>query len=201
MNQSRGKYQNRPIEKAEGMAVSTWPDISHLSVSRPELINVLRQMGQQVKWPQNIKAPNCFRNPGFWCEFHRDHGHKTEECVALKIEVNELLWKGHLREFLSEKAKSHLSKETTGKPTEDAPVSPPRQDRVIHVVGEKYSVIQFLQTPGRTPASGSPLEGTPVPRIPAVEFSGSGPMIAPLPPGNGKLLIRRTFHISEYGRV
>ncbi|KAF2541067.1 hypothetical protein F2Q68_00031003 [Brassica cretica] len=32
------------------------------------------------------------------------------------------------------KAKSHLSKETTGKPTEAAPVSPPRQDRVIHII-------------------------------------------------------------------
>ncbi|KAF2617561.1 hypothetical protein F2Q68_00038983 [Brassica cretica] len=77
------------------MAVSTWPDISHLSVSRPELINVLRRMGQLVKWPQKMKAPDSFRNPGFWCDFHRDHGHKTEDCIALKIEVNELLRNGH----------------------------------------------------------------------------------------------------------
>ncbi|KAF3539852.1 hypothetical protein F2Q69_00023176 [Brassica cretica] len=83
--------------------MSTWPDISHLSASRPELINVLRQIGQQ-------------------------------DYVSLKNEVNELLRKGHLREFLSEKATSHLSKETTGKPTEAAPISPPRQDRVIHVI-------------------------------------------------------------------
>ena len=125
------------------MAVSTWPDISHLSLSRPELVNVPRQMGQQVKWPQKMKAPDSFWNPGFWCDFHRDHGHKTEDCVALKIEVNELLRKGHLREFLFEKAKSHLSKETTGKPIEAAPVSPPRQDRVIHVIsgGSESSVI------------------------------------------------------------
>ncbi|KAF3568240.1 hypothetical protein DY000_02014391 [Brassica cretica] len=116
------------------MAVSTWPDISHLSVSRPELVNVLRQMGQQVKWPQKMKSPDSFRNPGFWCDFHRDHGHKMEDCVAVKIKVNELLSKGHLREFLSDKAKSHLRKETTGKPTEAALVSPPRQDRVIHVI-------------------------------------------------------------------
>ncbi|XP_048613309.1 uncharacterized protein LOC125587173 [Brassica napus] len=93
-------------------------------------------MGQQVKWTQKMKAPDSFRNPGFWCDFHRDHGHKTEDCVALKIEVNELLRKGYLREFLSEKAKSHLSKETTGKPTEAAPVSPPQQDRVIHIISE-----------------------------------------------------------------
>ncbi|KAF2617112.1 hypothetical protein F2Q68_00040145 [Brassica cretica] len=133
-NRNRGRYQNRPIEKAEGMAVSTCPDISHLSVSRPELINVVRQMGQQVKWPQKMKAPDSFRNPGFWCDFHRDQGHKTEDCVALKIELNELLRKEHLREFLSENAKSHLSMEKTGKPTKAAPVSPLRQDRVIHVI-------------------------------------------------------------------
>ncbi|KAL0645841.1 hypothetical protein Bca4012_044132 [Brassica carinata] len=81
-----------------------------------------------------MKAPDSFRNPGFWCDFQRDHSHKTEDCVALKIELNELLKKVYLREFLSEKPKSHLSKETTGKPTEVAPVSPPRQDRVIHVI-------------------------------------------------------------------
>ena len=80
-NQNRGRYQNRPIKKAEGMEVSTWPDISYLSVSTPELINVLRQMGQQVKWPQKMKAPNSFRNPGFWCNFHQDHSHKTEDYV------------------------------------------------------------------------------------------------------------------------
>lgn len=92
------------------MYVSTWPDISHLCISKPELINVLRKMGQQVKWPQKMKDPDSFWNPDFWCEFHRDHGHETEDCIALRIEVNELLQKRHLREFLSEKAKGHLSK-------------------------------------------------------------------------------------------
>ena len=54
--------------------------------------------------------------------------------MSHRIEVNKLLKKGHLREFLSEKAKSHLNKETSGKPTEAVPTSPPRQDRVIHVI-------------------------------------------------------------------
>ncbi|KAF3485525.1 hypothetical protein F2Q69_00052344 [Brassica cretica] len=112
-NRNWGRYQNRPIEKAEGMA---------------------------VKWPQKMKAPDSFQNRGFWCDFHRDRGHKMEDCIALKIEVNKLLRKGHLREFLSEKANSHLSKETTGMPTEAAPVSPPRQDRVIHVISVQKSV-------------------------------------------------------------
>ncbi|KAF2560260.1 hypothetical protein F2Q70_00017376 [Brassica cretica] len=133
-NWNHVRYQNRPIEKAEGMEVSTWPDISHLSVSRLELINVLRHMGQQ-------------------------------DCVALKIEVNELLKKGHLREFLSEKAKSHLSKETTGKPTEAAPVSPARQDRVIHVIsgGSEISGISHAAAKKSTWNRGSQAI-TPAPR-------------------------------------
>ncbi|KAF8115996.1 hypothetical protein N665_0024s0021 [Sinapis alba] len=116
------------------MAVSMWPEISHLSISKPELINFLRQMGQQVKWPQKMKAPDFLWNPNEWCDFHKEHCHKTKDCVALRIEVNELLKKGHLREFLSEKAKSHLNKETTNQPTQASSASPPRQDRVIHVI-------------------------------------------------------------------
>ncbi|XP_013608211.1 PREDICTED: uncharacterized protein LOC106314965 [Brassica oleracea var. oleracea] len=100
-----GRYMSRPLERVEGMSVSTWPDISHFSVSQPELINALRKMGQL-----------------------------TEDCVALKIEVNELLQKGYIREFLSEKAKNLLSKETPMKSAETKPASPPRQDRVIHVI-------------------------------------------------------------------
>ena len=79
------------------MSVSTWPDISDLSISTPELVSTLRQMGQQVKWPPMMIAPNSFRNPELWCDFHHDHGHKTEDCIALKIEVNELLQEGHLQ--------------------------------------------------------------------------------------------------------
>ncbi|KAF3572612.1 hypothetical protein F2Q69_00058677 [Brassica cretica] len=55
-NRNQGRYQNRPIEKAEGMAVSTWPDISQLSVSRPELINVLRQIGLIRRKPSTLSG-------------------------------------------------------------------------------------------------------------------------------------------------
>ncbi|KAF3567477.1 hypothetical protein DY000_02014458 [Brassica cretica] len=43
----------------------------------------------------------------------------------------------------------------------------------IVVAREKYSGIEFLQTPGRTLTSGSLLEGTPVPKIPARRNPGS----------------------------
>ncbi|KAF3545527.1 hypothetical protein DY000_02007606 [Brassica cretica] len=140
---NRGRYMSRPLERAEGMSVSTWPEDEgsrflliylYLYISIPELINALRQMGQQVKWPQKMRASDSFRNPDLWCDFHRDHGHKTEDCIGLKIKVNELLQKGYFREFLSEKAKNLPGKETPKKSTETKPASPPRQDRVIHVI-------------------------------------------------------------------
>ncbi|KAF3565534.1 hypothetical protein DY000_02014370 [Brassica cretica] len=40
-------------------------------------------------------------------------------------------------------------------------------------ISSSNSGLEFLQIPGRTPASGSPLEGTPVPRIPARRNPGS----------------------------
>ncbi|XP_056843237.1 uncharacterized protein LOC108831692 [Raphanus sativus] len=125
-NPGRGRYQNRPLPRSEGMMVSTWPDISHLAITKPELIGVLRH--------PKMKASEANRNPKQWCEFHSDHGHTMEDCIALKIEVAELLKKGHLREFLSDKAKNLLNKEGPGLPTEAAPAFPPQQDRVIHVI-------------------------------------------------------------------
>ncbi|XP_018454077.1 uncharacterized protein LOC130504567 [Raphanus sativus] len=139
-NPSRGRYQNSPLPRSEGMMVSTWPDISHLAITKSELICVLRKMGPQVKWPSKMKASNANHNPKRWCDFHNDHDHTTEECIALKLEVAELLKKGHLREFLSDKAKNLLNKEGHGLPSEVLPARPPHQDQVIHVISRGSAV-------------------------------------------------------------
>ena len=54
------------------------------------------------------------RSPEHWdsrfrCEFHGDHGHRTEDCVTFKLEVAELLKQGHLQEFLTNKGKDTLA--------------------------------------------------------------------------------------------
>ncbi|XP_056864047.1 uncharacterized protein LOC130511190 [Raphanus sativus] len=147
-NPGRGRFQNRPLPRSEGMMVSTWPDISHLAITKPDLIGVLRQIGPQVKWPPNMKSSEVNRNPRRWCEFHSDHGHITEDCIALKIEVTELLKKGHLREFLSDKAKNLLNKVGPGFLTEAAPALPPQQDRVIHVISGGSEVSGIRPTKG-----------------------------------------------------
>ncbi|KAF3599199.1 hypothetical protein F2Q69_00035048 [Brassica cretica] len=55
------------------------------------------------------------------------------------------------------------------------------QNELPEAVGEKYSGIEFLQTPGRTPASGSLLGGTRVPCYEVHRVRSQGP-----PPSPGK---------------
>ncbi|XP_056864060.1 uncharacterized protein LOC130511200 [Raphanus sativus] len=136
-NPNRGRYQHQPLPRPEGMMVSTWPEISHLAISKPELIGVLRQMGPQVKWPHKMKAAEANQNPKRWCKFHSDHGHTTEDCIALKMEVAKLLKKGYLREFLSDKAKNLLNKEGPGLPIEMSSA----QD------GKKNSDVEMTEAP------------------------------------------------------
>ena len=68
------------------------------------------------------------------------------------------------------------------------------------VLGKKYSGIEFLQTPGKTPASGSPLEGPPVPRIPARRNPGS--LLWSFPgPVPGSPLSSRKWKTSDKGNL
>lgn len=50
------------------------------------------------------------RNTKFRWSYHKDHGHKTENCKTLKQVLEELVSKGHLAEYVNgaEKAKKNI---------------------------------------------------------------------------------------------
>ncbi|CAA7061849.1 unnamed protein product [Microthlaspi erraticum] len=103
---SDSRSDHRPLNQIESdqRSSSTWPDMSNLAISPAELVNVLNHISG-VRWPQKMKAPGERRDTSKWCDFHSDHGHRTEDCITLRMEVNELLKKGHLREHLSDRAR------------------------------------------------------------------------------------------------
>ena len=55
-----------------------------------------------------------------YCEFHRDHGHRTDDCIQLRKEKEYLIRRGHLRCFVASKGQSQ------------AQPPPPRQTTTQH---------------------------------------------------------------------
>ena len=55
-----------------------------------------------MRWPEQ---KDTGRDPSKYCEFHKRSGHSTETCRALRGEIIEILKRGHLREFLSERGR------------------------------------------------------------------------------------------------
>ena len=50
-----------------------------------------------------------------YCDFHRDHGHQTDDCIQLKKEIEFLIRRGHLRRYVAPEDPNQ------------APPPPPRQ--------------------------------------------------------------------------
>ncbi|GMN67946.1 hypothetical protein TIFTF001_037007 [Ficus carica] len=98
-----------------------------------------------VTWPKKLPE-NPARDTSKYCEFHRDHGHHTIDCRALRAEVAELLKKGHLREFLTDKGREtyglgNESKERRIVQQIEDTSSPPLVRKTIRVIcgGSIYS--------------------------------------------------------------
>ncbi|XP_060190752.1 uncharacterized protein LOC132620043 [Lycium barbarum] len=73
-------------------------------------------------WPRPLRSNPGQRDPNVMCEYHETHGHRTKDCRQLREEVARLLKNGHLREFLSERAKNHYKERENHKRAE--PVEP-----------------------------------------------------------------------------
>ena len=55
-----------------------------------------------------MKADPGKRDSTKHCEFHRDHGQRTDDCIQLRKEVGYLIRRGHLRRFVADECKTHL---------------------------------------------------------------------------------------------
>ncbi|XP_022855571.1 uncharacterized protein LOC111376799 [Olea europaea var. sylvestris] len=56
---------------------------------------------KELKWPVRMRSPPESRDMNKYCEFHRDHGHTTENCKALQWEIEALIKRGFLSSYVS----------------------------------------------------------------------------------------------------
>ena len=64
---------------------------------------VLREVRNEqfLRWPTQMKSDPATRDNTKYCEFHRDYGHRTNDCIQLMKEIEYLIWRGYLRRFIA----------------------------------------------------------------------------------------------------
>ena len=108
----------------------------NLSISPTELVVVFKNMGNTTKWPGKMVALSDKRDASKWCDFHGDHINRTEDCIALKLEVAELLKCDHPKDLLTDKGKSTLQHKDRQNQVdrEVTPPEPPQHTITINVI-------------------------------------------------------------------
>ncbi|XP_019250882.1 PREDICTED: uncharacterized protein LOC109229784 [Nicotiana attenuata] len=82
------------------------------------------------------------------CEFHQERGHKTEDCIALRQEVVNMLRQGHHKELLSDRGRTNFSR---GREQHQGPPKPPSPTCTIQMIiggGDNASInnVKFTTT-------------------------------------------------------
>ena len=64
---------------------------------------VLREVQhkQFLRWLSQMRSDPTKRDNTRYCEFHRDHGHRTDDCIQLRKEIEYLIRREYLRRFVA----------------------------------------------------------------------------------------------------
>ena len=71
-----------------------------LTASVSQVLHEVRNE-QFLRWPTQMKSDPATRDNTKYCEFHRDYGHRTDNCIQLKREIEYLIQREYLRRFIS----------------------------------------------------------------------------------------------------
>ena len=52
-----------------------------------------------------------------YCEFHRDHGHRTDNCIQLRKEIEYLIRRGYLRRYIASEGQDQVQPPPPRQPT------------------------------------------------------------------------------------
>ena len=92
-----------------------------------------------------MKSDPATRDNTKYCEFHRDYGHRTDNCIQLRREIEYLIQRGYLRRFISPGNQAQSQTQNQNQAPTQPP--PPRQMTTqhqqplgeIHVISRGFS--------------------------------------------------------------
>ena len=100
-----------------------------LTASVSQVLHEVRNE-QFLRWPAQMKSNPATRDNTKYCEFHRDYGHRTDNCIQLRREIEYLIQRGYLRRFIS--PGSQAQSQTQNQSQASAQQPPPRQTTTQH---------------------------------------------------------------------
>ena len=77
-----------------------------------------------------MKLDPAIRDNTRYCDFHRDYGHRTDDCIQLRKEIEYLIRRGYLRRFITPKGQTQNQAQSQVKAQQPPP--PPRQTTTQH---------------------------------------------------------------------
>ncbi|XP_022894052.1 uncharacterized protein LOC111408537 [Olea europaea var. sylvestris] len=86
-----------PRDKRRNEAPSA--PLTRLNTSKANILMEVKDM-KELKWPSRMKSPPDTRDRSKYCEFHRDHGHTTKDCHALQQEIEGLIKRRFLKNYI-----------------------------------------------------------------------------------------------------
>ena len=77
-----------------------------------------------------MKSDPATRDNTRYCEFYKDYGHSTDDCIQLKKEIEYLIRCGYLRRFIA--PENQLQNQAQNQALAQQPPPPPRQTTTQH---------------------------------------------------------------------
>ncbi|XP_060202483.1 uncharacterized protein LOC132630917 [Lycium barbarum] len=125
---SRSSYDRNVVDRAPGNRETPRLSEYNFCVDVATITaTVIRN--KETRHPRPIQSDPEKRDKSLICKYHHTHDHQTEDCRQLREEVASLFNWGHLREFLSERAKTHFKNLDSNK--QDRPEEP---QHVMHMI-------------------------------------------------------------------
>ena len=95
------------------------------AVFREPVHQVLEKVKNEsfFKWPNKMVGNPEKRNRNLYCQYHRDHGHTTEDCRSLWDHLDQLVREGKLKQLLHHS--SGLGGQTNSRTERETPSRPP----------------------------------------------------------------------------
>ncbi|XXG54223.1 hypothetical protein AAC387_Pa03g2164 [Persea americana] len=107
---------------------------SHVAVNtifKEPIYRLLNKIKAQpfFKWPRPMATDPSSRDQSRFCAYHKQNGHRTDECKSYKFHLENLVKEGHLREYIKQEGRGD-----DRPPRRDADNQDSEPEGVIHVI-------------------------------------------------------------------